>query len=358
MRRAELQGLRVGWRLRASNRDSTPATAADDSLRILAHVASYVPTTRGGAELALHSVLQELQTRGYLVRVALAGAEVPDVVDGIEIFPGEARSIPSLYEWAHVVLTQEPAGRGPVRMAAKCRRPIVAFVHNTDISKHIRAFGGCDLAVFPADWLRQRAHWNGPCLTLHLPVELKLSPQSHGNAITLVNVNEFKGAATFYELVTRMPKHEFLGVRGAWGLQVVPENMPQNVTILETTDDMNSVYRRTRILLMPSRAESYGRVALEAASFGIPVVSSPSEGVREALGDSVLLAPLGEIEAWIEQIEYLDRPLAYRRQARMVRERVSTMSHPSEFEEFERVLRSLAGKAEPLHATETLHRAQ
>ena len=49
-----------------------------------------------------------------------------------------------------------------------------------------------------------------------------------------------------------------------------------------------SVYARTRLLLMPSRSESFGRVGLEAAASGIPTIASPVEGVPEVLGDCAL----------------------------------------------------------------------
>ena len=34
---------------------------------------------------------------------------------------------------------------------------------------------------------------------------------------------------------------------------------------------------------MPSQEETWGRVAIEAISSGIPVIANPTEGLREAL---------------------------------------------------------------------------
>ena len=43
--------------------------------------------------------------------------------------------------------------------------------------------------------------------------------------------------------------------------------------VVDHTTDMRSVYAQTRVLLVPSVYESYGRVALEAAASGIPLTT-------------------------------------------------------------------------------------
>ena len=60
-------------------------------------------------------------------------------------------------------------------------------------------------------------------------------------------------------------------------------------------DRLASVYKRARVLLMPSRwQEPFGIVGLEALTMGVPVVAWDSGGVREWLAD---VTPWGDIGA-------------------------------------------------------------
>ncbi len=80
-----------------------------------------------------------------------------------------------------------------------------------------------------------------------------------------------------------------------------------NVALFPSTNDMRSVYRKTRILLAPSRwNEAYGRVISEAQFNGIPAVASNRGGLPETVGPGgVILDPDGPIEAWVSEIKRL-----------------------------------------------------
>jgi glycosyltransferase involved in cell wall biosynthesis len=56
-------------------------------------------------------------------------------------------------------------------------------------------------------------------------------------------------------------------------------------------------YARASVLLMPSRYEGLGMVALEAQAAGTPVVGYSVDGLRDAIGDGGLLVPLGDAAA-------------------------------------------------------------
>jgi glycosyltransferase involved in cell wall biosynthesis len=85
-----------------------------------------------------------------------------------------------------------------------------------------------------------------------------------------------------------------------------------NITIREATGDMKttrgmkSVYRDTRILLMPSQVEeAAGRVITEAQMNGIPVIASNLGGIPETIGDGGVLLPHNDSAAWSETIRRL-----------------------------------------------------
>ncbi|GAA5127657.1 glycosyltransferase family 4 protein [Haloechinothrix salitolerans] len=56
-------------------------------------------------------------------------------------------------------------------------------------------------------------------------------------------------------------------------------------------EEMAQLYGAADLLVLPSRAESYGMVVAEALARGIPVAASAVGGVREALGDTDLGRP-------------------------------------------------------------------
>jgi glycosyltransferase involved in cell wall biosynthesis len=146
-----------------------------------------------------------------------------------------------------------------------------------------------------------------------------------GERITLVNLNQNKGGDIFWQLVQALPNHLFLGVEGSYGHQIKSSRPPANVEIQSTTTDMRSVYSRSRIVLMPSKIETYGRVAVEAFASGIPVIASPTVGLKEALGDAGIFVSSRRVEDWVEQILRLNNPdeyasasgLAYKRSAEL-----------------------------------------
>src|SRR6202008_4402278 len=89
-----------------------------------------------------------------------------------------------------------------------------------------------------------------------------------GDRVTLVNLRPMemspggavmgKGAELFWTLAERMPGVKFLGVRGAYGGQMVRDDLP-NVEVLDPVpahEMRDRVFARTRVLLMPSSYES------------------------------------------------------------------------------------------------------
>jgi glycosyltransferase involved in cell wall biosynthesis len=93
-----------------------------------------------------------------------------------------------------------------------------------------------------------------------------------------------------------------LAVRGDYGDQVIMDELPSNVTLLDTTPDIREVYARTHIVLMPSEYESWGRVAIEAGLSGIPTIAHPTTGLQEALGGAGIFCDRSVIDSWETQI--------------------------------------------------------
>lgn len=72
---------------------------------------------------------------------------------------------------------------------------------------------------------------------------------------------------------------------------------------------LNREYARAAIVLMPSRFEGLGMVALEAQAAGTPVVGFDVDGLRDAVGIGGVLVPAGDMAALGAAVTHLlDNP--------------------------------------------------
>ncbi len=71
-------------------------------------------------------------------------------------------------------------------------------------------------------------------------------------------------------------------------------------------DELAPFYVKAHLVVVPSLRESYGRVIVEAMSFGRPVLASNTEGARELIEDlhTGFIVPTGDIAALADRMEY------------------------------------------------------
>jgi glycosyltransferase involved in cell wall biosynthesis len=148
-------------------------------------------------------------------------------------------------------------------------------------------------------------------MVLPPPVDPARYKTKRGDAITLINMGENKGARLFWTLTRIMPERKFIAVKGGYSEQIVSKKPGANVEIIEHTPDIRNIYAKTRLLLMPSAYESWGRVAIEAAASGIPTIAHPTSGLLESLGDAGTFANRDDIADWVEAIRALDEQDLY-----------------------------------------------
>lgn len=128
--------------------------------------------------------------------------------------------------------------------------------------------------------------------------------RKHGQNVTLINCNENKGGKILVELAKRLPKIKFLGVLGSYGEQIIDDTY-KNLKYVAQTPDIHLIYGKSNIILMPSDYESYGRVALEAAINRLPVICTPTDGLKECLGAAGLYFDRDDIDGMAKKIEEL-----------------------------------------------------
>lgn len=259
-----------------------------------------------GAERMLLALLRALVDRGHHVDVVLSQDHkeitAPYVIDGINVWPHRTKNDPFEFIGAADLLVThlENTQRASI-LGQMYGLPCVHVCHNTfpQTEQWLRR-GGPAFAVYNSRWMAEYfAQVPVRSIVVPPPVRMEDYATTPGDAITLINLFESKGSTTFYGLAERFPDRTFLGVKGAYGKQEI-RDLP-NVEVLDHIDGDHmaaKVYGRTRVLLIPSIYESYGRVGVEAMCSGIPVIAHPTPGLKESLGDAGLFADRDDLDAW------------------------------------------------------------
>jgi glycosyltransferase involved in cell wall biosynthesis len=135
--------------------------------------------------------------------------------------------------------------------------------------------------------------------------------------ITLINLDQNKGGEILREIAKALPDRKFLGVMGSYSEPIKIgqiTDQPSNVRIMPKQQDIREAYKLTRILIMPSKYESWGRTATEAMASGIPVIASPTEGLKENCGNAgIFVKDRDDVSEWVKEIQKLDDEKRYRK---------------------------------------------
>lgn len=277
----------------------------------------YPPWINAGAEWMLHSILRRLVEHGHECRVSTALPDhvtVPAVVDGVYVYPRAADE--DLVEWADVLIGHLLWTRDIVTIAARRERPLLYLMHNDQQIAHWNLTApNVTVMVWNSEWVRDvcAPKWVGPSFVCRPPVFVDdyaldgvVSPQGF---ITLVNPIPEKGAFLFYALAQRRHRDKFLAVTGAYGHQHRPPHYINNVEMIPPTTNMrDDVYARSRVVLVPSSYESWGRVAVEAMAAGVPVVAHPTAGLVESCGDAAWFVDRDDVDGWMAALDALADP--------------------------------------------------
>lgn len=276
-------------------------------LLFIAHM--WCPVHNAGGETTAHAALRAMVERGHkahvICRPHTEERQFEDYeFEGVKVVrpPRNAEPFQWFKEYAEkykpdVLLTHLDLTFLAEQLALDLQIPLAHFVHN-EIGKgtnHQGAIGfyrvppeHCQLAIYNSQWVSDAfAYKQVPGVVVYPVVDPIRYQCERGNKIAFINPTADKGADTFYELSKALPHRQFLVVKSVYGEQIAPPNINganfPNVEVMEHVSDIREVFRKTRIVLMPSIYESYGRVPVEAACAGIPAIVHPTEGLLESL---------------------------------------------------------------------------
>lgn len=276
-------------------------------MKVVAVLPLYPPASRIGAWIATHGLLAGGVQRGWTVEVVTYMATASTyTLDGVTVHGAQHSS--DVLDDADVVVTHLGDNGKTAPIAKERGLPQVRMVHGySGWSRGRLNAQPPDLAVFNSHVLANRVNWSGPSVVVHPPVRPQDYKTTPGDRITLVNISADKGADLFWLLARVNQQWPFLGVRGCYNRQVIKHRL-DNTEVIPTTEDMREVYSRTRVLLVPSKDESFGMVGLEAMASGIPVVASDLPGIREALGEAGIYVSYTNSRGWQAELTRLQDP--------------------------------------------------
>lgn len=314
----------------AAGQEPTPAVSVFEGLgrarvplRIVVRIGYYPPRHNAGSEWMAHSLLRALVARGHQVEVWLSRYSAdrePYTLDGVRVIPFAARLDFGAAAWrADVMVSHHENVPSAGALARGMGRPFVVLCHNSAPGGFRNVGrGSTSLAVYNS--LHMQAEAEGffceyttalrpeRSIVVRPPVIMADYATTPGDRVTLINLNADKGGEVFWQLAERLPDIQFLGVKGAYGQQIErPRGLPNVELVPHLPGDRmrDQVYARTRLLLMPSAHESWGRVAVEAMASGIPVVAAPTPGLAECLGEAGMFAERDDLDAWVSAVTRL-----------------------------------------------------
>jgi len=287
---------------------------------------------KGGHEVMTHQLLTALVERGHSVRM-VCGSPGPGEIDGIEYqrlerpdprtfwnmdYDKRSGLTPKSEEIRRWIAEYRPDAiftggvwtREAV-IAAKTAKVLSATLTHLAYQPPAAA----DLVICDSEFVRGSVEIRGKSAVVHPPAQWKpTAPRSEGRGCyTMLNLYASKGVHVFHKIAGELPDRKFLGIEGGWGKQ---ERYPKpNIRYAKSGQfPMEKILSEwTRVLLMPSKYESFGLVALEAQGFGVPVIASDILGLREALGDGAIYCDPFTVPEWVAAIRRLDDPEEYRR---------------------------------------------
>lgn len=287
-------------------------------MTLAAFLHGYPPGWSMGGEVSTHRTL-----RAVPGSVVFTETDQPYTLDDVQVRPitnseisgviDNARSVDATVLFAHSILSKVT-----VQAARRLKIPSVLSVHAPPrfAADLRRAWSAASVRLYNTEAARREWKDSHGWL-LHPPVgRPAIVGRLDGphDALTLTSSLLNKGVTQTLKLAHRWPDRRFIVMRspahqthGAVDFDDEVTRLP-NVEVWDRLhpDDMSRLWAETRVLLVPSRYETYGLSALEAAWHDIPSVHVDTIHVREGIGDAARLLrsqTVDELEAAVREVE-------------------------------------------------------
>lgn len=289
-------------------------------MTLTAFLHGYPPGWSMGGEVSTHRTLRTVPGSVVFTQTkdaySFEGVQVyPMIGATIQTVMSDAEFVGATALFAHSTMSQIT-----VQAARRLKIPSILAVHvPLRFGKDIRsAWAASKARLYNTEAARK--DWkdtNG--WVLHPPVGRPpvvgwLGLNGPHDALTLTSSLLNKGVQQTMELAQRWPDRRFIIVRspahqthGSVDFEEKAALLP-NVEVWDRLhpDDMHLLWAQTKVLLVPSRYETYGLSALEAAWHDIPSVHVDTVHVREGIGTAARLLQsdsTDELELAVREVE-------------------------------------------------------
>jgi glycosyltransferase involved in cell wall biosynthesis len=277
----------------------------------------YPPLHNAGAEWMAHAMNTYLVNKqGWNVNVVLNKTWRSEFERVQILDKKDSLQVEECIQNSAVLISHLDMEPNAVLSAAKAKRPMVLVMHNNYRTKYVRQFkfilGKNLYLIHNSNWIQKYyASFGIPSIVVYPPVYYEeYRTETSGEYVTLINLNRNKGGDVLIKIAKEMPDIQFMGVIGGYDGQI-QDTTVKNITYVENTSYIKSIYSQSSIILMPSKEESWGRVAIEAMSSGIPVIATPTPGLLESCGSAGIFCKRDDIGSWVREIRRLKTDTEY-----------------------------------------------
>ena len=304
-------------------------------MKVLVGIKYYCHKNRGGGELYLHYFLKKLleHTENKLnISVLIPNSKKPYIeeFEDIKIYetPENIEECEKYVKECDLLITHLYHAKSFLELSTKYNKPSILILHGyyKEFKKYIE--NANVIKIFNSNFVmdeytREYIYPKNYKIIYPYTDFIKYNKaipktKEEQEYITLINPCENKGAKVILKLAQKMKKYKFMIVCGGYSHEEQVFFINQfrklpNVYIQKHTDNMiNDVYRRSKIILQISKYESYGMVASESASIGIPVIiNKETRGLIENMGTLSLGGYGNNVESYKKCIEILDNQETY-----------------------------------------------
>lgn len=308
---------------------------------------AYLPDVKAGAEITAHELNKYLIASGWRVIIILHHWK-QDSLDGVELIkfdPNEGPKQEQVFRSADIFFCQNYIAQDAIKVLEPYMKPIVYFLHIEKEKEDIlqTRFGIPISVVYNSLTQKEQNPTIHPSTIVRPFIDWSaFKPRAReimNGPVVLLNCNENKGGSVLQTLAKEMRDVPFVGVRGAYSKQL-DDFKTTNLTYRPLIEDPRPIYEEAGVVIMPSKSESWGRVALEAMASGVPVIVSTAGGLRESTGGAAAATcRIDDISCWSQTIRRLRSDADfYRTCVGSGLNRINKLAAEDDFGDFERWL--------------------
>lgn len=286
-----------------------------------------------GAETMAHRMAKFLVSKGHDVTV-LCPFEDKEI-DGVRVRK-HGSDADQYFKECDLVFTHLNATSDTFNRARAARKKIIHIAHNSFEYLMVKIRVPNNFIVYNSQWVKDALSYPQDSIVLNPPVDYREYSgvkTDKAKYITLINHNENKGGQVLIDIAKQLPDLQFMAVEGGYYDQIKDESV-KNIKYVPQNSDIKKILKDTRILLVPSDYESWGQVAVEAAACGIPVIASPTEGLKSSMQGAAYYADRNKIHDWVFMIESLQDKKRYDTMSKKAKQRAIELDPLPQLEAF------------------------